>query len=155
MKIGNKILENISNSRDEFYYKANDVEQELFALRDLTDSEDTINKIEKLIVELNNIRMEEYKGSGQSLVKKFIDLPYGDFGASNTIGELNDGRVFVITDFDSVFVFDVEMTLDELKAKLYGDDDELNDFADEHATRLSDNEASGILREIELEREER
>lgn len=155
MKIGNKILENISNSRDEFYYKANDVEQELFALRDLTDSEDTINKIEKLIVELNNIRMEEYKGSGQSLVKKFIDLPYGDFQASNTIGELNDGRVFVITDFDSVFVFDVEMTLDELKAKLYGDEDELNDFADEHATRLSDNEASGILREIELEREER
>lgn len=155
MKIGNKILENISNSRDEFYYKANDIEQELFALRDLTDSEDTINKIEKLIVELNNIRMEEYKGSGQSLVKKFIDLPYEDFGASNTIGELNDGRVFVITDFDSVFVFDVEMTLDELKAKLYGDDDELNDFADEHATRLSDNEASGILREIELEREER
>ena len=60
MSIRYNILEAINDSRDEFYYKCNDIEQELFELRKLTDNEDTIKKLEALILEFNNIRMEEY-----------------------------------------------------------------------------------------------
>ena len=60
MSIRHNILETIKEDRDEFYYKCNDIEKELFALKDMTDNEDTIKKIEAMIVEFNNIRMEEY-----------------------------------------------------------------------------------------------
>lgn len=60
MSIRHNILETIKEDRDEFYYKCNDVEQELLELKKLTDNEDTIKKLEVLILEFNNIRMEEY-----------------------------------------------------------------------------------------------
>lgn len=60
MSIRHNILETIKEDRDEFYYKCNDIEQELFELKKLTDSEDTIKKLEAMIIEFNNIRMEEY-----------------------------------------------------------------------------------------------
>ena len=60
MSIGHNILETIKGDRDEFYYKCNDIEQELFELKKLTDNKETIKKLEAMIVEFNNIRMEEY-----------------------------------------------------------------------------------------------
>ena len=60
MSIRYNILETIKEDRDEFYYKCNDIEQELFALKAMTDNEETIKKLEAMIVEFNNIRMEEY-----------------------------------------------------------------------------------------------
>ena len=60
MSIRHNILEAISDNRDDFYYKCNDIEQELFELKKLTDNEDTIKKLEAMIIEFNNIRMEEY-----------------------------------------------------------------------------------------------
>lgn len=60
MSIRHNILEAINDNRDEFYYKCNDIEQELFELKKLTDNEETIKKLEAMIIEFNNIRMEEY-----------------------------------------------------------------------------------------------
>ena len=60
MSIRHNILEAIDDNRDEFYYKCNDIEQELLELKKLTDNEDTIKRLEAMIIEFNNIRMEEY-----------------------------------------------------------------------------------------------
>ena len=77
MKLGNQILTNLKGSStkqyksfgklsedqtgaDNFYYKANDAEKELIALKKLTTNEDIIKRIEDIIIELNNIRMEGY-----------------------------------------------------------------------------------------------
>lgn len=77
MKLGNQILTNLKDSStkqyksfgklsedqtgaDNFYYKANDAEKELIALKKLTTNEDIIKRIEDIIIELNNIRMEGY-----------------------------------------------------------------------------------------------
>ena len=60
MSIRHNILEVINNNKDEFYYKCNDIEQELFELKKLTDNKDTIKRLEAMIIEFNNIRMEEY-----------------------------------------------------------------------------------------------
>lgn len=60
MNIRHNILETIKEDKDEFYYKCNDIEQELFELKAMTDNEDTIKKLEAMIIEFNNIRMEEY-----------------------------------------------------------------------------------------------
>ena len=58
MSIRHNILETIKEDRDEFYYKCNDIEQELFELKKLTDNKDTIKRLEAMIIEFNNIRME-------------------------------------------------------------------------------------------------
>ena len=146
MSIRHNILEAINSHRDDFYYKANDAEQELFALKELTDNEDTIKKIERLIIDLNNIRMEEY--GRDAIVEKYVDLPYEDFGAYNTIGQLKDGRLFIVFDDNTVQVVNGKMDLSEFKDIMYKDGDYINDFAEKSMTDADDEIASSILKEI-------
>lgn len=79
MRAGQKILSNlVEGTKDEFYYKANDVEQELFKLRDLAEDEDIVKRIEALILELNNIRMDGYRNLKESSGdKKYAIHTYG------------------------------------------------------------------------------
>ena len=84
-----------------------------------------------------------------NVVKVFKNLPYQDFKAENTIGILNDGTPFIVFDDNMVYIFDEQMTLDELKNKVYKSDDELNKYFEEHCKALDDNEkATHILVEI-------
>lgn len=147
MRIGKTILEAINSRRDDFYYKANDAEQELFKLKELTDNEETIKKLDSLILELNSIRMEEY--SRGSIVEKYLDLPYEDFGAYNTIGQLKDGRLFIVFDDNTVQVVNGKMDLSEFKDIMYKDGDYINDFAENNMTDAEDEVASSILKEID------
>ena len=79
MRAGQKILNNLKEgTKDEFYYKANDVEQELFKLRDLAEDEDIVKRIEALILELNNIRMDGYNNLKEAAGdKKYEVSVYG------------------------------------------------------------------------------
>ena len=84
-----------------------------------------------------------------NVVKAFKNLPYQDFKAENTIGILNDGAPFIVFDDNMVYIFDEQMTLDELKNKVYKSDDELNKYFEDHCKALDDNEkATHILVEI-------
>lgn len=84
-----------------------------------------------------------------NVVKVFKDLPYQDFKAENTIGILNDETPFIVFDDNMVYIFDEQMTLDELKDKVYKSDDELNKYFEDHCKALDDNEkATHILVEI-------
>lgn len=148
MNISHKILfEANRTQKDEFYYAANDVEQGLFNLKTLATKQETIDKIDMLIIELNNIRMEEYKED--RLVKQFIDLPIADFGAKNTIGELNDGRLFIVFDDEGVSIVNKKMSLNELRDLLYTEsDDELNNFAEQFCTEADRDLANQIVFDI-------
>lgn len=146
MRIGKTILEAINSRRDDFYYKANDAEQELFKLKELTDNEETIKKLDSLILELNSIRMEEY--GRDAIVEKYVDLPYDDFGAYNTIGQLKDGRLFIVFDDNTVQIVNGKMDLSEFKDIMYKDGDYINDFAENNMTDAEDEVASSILKEI-------
>lgn len=146
MSIRHNILEAISDNRDDFYYKCNDIEQELFALKDMTDNADTIKKLEAMIVEFNNIRMEEY--GRNAIVEKYIDLPYEDFRAYNTIGQLKDGRLFIVFDDNTVQIVNGKMDLSEFKDIMYKDEDYINDFAEKNMVDAEDEIASSILKEI-------
>lgn len=146
MRIGKTILEAINSRRDDFYYKANDAEQELFKLKELTDNEETIKKLDSLILELNSIRMEEY--GRDAIVEKYVDLPYDDFNAYNTIGQLKDGRLFIVFDDNTVQIVNGKMDLSEFKDIMYKDGDYINDFAEKNMTDAEDEIASSILKEI-------
>ena len=74
-----------------------------------------------------------------SIVKEYIDLPYSDFEAENTIGELVDGRLFIVILDNTVFVSIKPLTLSELKDNFYNLDDEtLNDYIEHNYVELSE-----------------
>lgn len=60
MKVNNQILSNIRENKEDWYYLCNDAEQALFKVKNECKDERAIKSIERMILELNNIRMEQY-----------------------------------------------------------------------------------------------
>lgn len=147
MSIRHNILEAIKYDRDDFYYLCNDVEQTLFKLKSMTDNNDVIKKLEQIILELNNIRMDEYKRT--AVVKNYIDLPFDDFRASNTIGELKDGRIFMVFDDNDVHIVTSKKTIEDIKNIIYStDEDSFNEFAEAELEECDEDLANQILIEV-------
>ena len=146
MSIRHNILEAIKYDRDDFYYLCNDVEQTLFELKSMTDNDDVIKKLEQIILDLNNIRMDEYKRT--AVVKNYIDLPFDDFRTSNTIGELKDGRRFIIFDDNDVYIVTSKKTIEEIKNIMYSDEDIFNNFAEAELEDCDEDLATQILIEV-------
>lgn len=60
MKVNNQILSNLREDKEDWYYLCNDAEQALFKVKNECKDERAIKSIERMILELNNIRMEQY-----------------------------------------------------------------------------------------------
>ena len=60
MKVNNQILSNIRENKEDWYYLCNDAEQALFKVKSQCKDERAIKSLERMILELNNIRMEQY-----------------------------------------------------------------------------------------------
>ena len=60
MKVNNQILSNLRENKEDWYYLCNDAEQALFKVKNECKDERAIKSIERMILELNNIRMEQY-----------------------------------------------------------------------------------------------
>lgn len=61
MKVNNQILSNIRENKEDWYYLCNDAEQALFKVKNECKDERAIKSIERMILELNSIRMEQYE----------------------------------------------------------------------------------------------
>lgn len=62
MRLNNQILNNLHESaRDDWYYLCNEAEQCLFKVKEACKNEEAIKCIERMVIDLNNIRMEQYK----------------------------------------------------------------------------------------------
>lgn len=158
MRLNNQILGNLRENKEDWYYLCNDAEQALFKVKSQCKDERAIKSLERMILELNVIRMEQYKAlteysliedeesmsSKNTVVKSYKDLPYKDFNAKNTIGTLNDGRSFAIFDDNDVYI--VNSSFDELKKMMYGDDeDKFEEFMDKSFERADDKLEAQIL----------
>ena len=207
MKVNNQILSNLRENKEDWYYLCNDAEQALFKVKNECKDERAIKSIERMILELNNIRMEQYnalteyaliedeviysnldnmvdalrtnfKGitnkdyikkslrlhydygfisedeykelykefvsNKNTVVKRYEDLPYGDFKADNTIGTLNDGRSFAIFDDNDVYI--IKGSFEELKKLMYSDnEDKFDEFMDKNSERADDKLETQIL----------
>ena len=60
MKAYNQILSNLRENKEDWYYLCNEAEQALFKVKNECKDERAIKSIERMIIELNNIRMEQY-----------------------------------------------------------------------------------------------
>ena len=60
MRLNNQILSNLKENKEDWYYLCNDAEQALFKVKNECKDERAIKSIERMILELNNIRMEQY-----------------------------------------------------------------------------------------------
>ena len=60
MRLNNQILGNLRENKEDWYYLCNDAEQALFKVKNECKDERAIKSIERMILELNNIRMEQY-----------------------------------------------------------------------------------------------
>ena len=60
MRVNNQILGNLRENKEDWYYLCNDAEQALFKVKNECKDERAIKSIERMILELNNIRMEQY-----------------------------------------------------------------------------------------------
>ena len=60
MRVNNRILSNLKENKEDWYYLCNDAEQALFKVKNECKDERAIKSIERMILELNNIRMEQY-----------------------------------------------------------------------------------------------
>ena len=60
MKVNNQILSNLREDKEDWYYLCNDAEQALFKVKSQCKDERAIKSIERMILELNSIRMEQY-----------------------------------------------------------------------------------------------
>ena len=60
MKVNNQILSNLRENKEDWYYLCNDAEQALFKVKNECKDERAIKSIERMILELNSIRMEQY-----------------------------------------------------------------------------------------------
>ena len=61
MKVNNQILSNLRENKEDWYYLCNDAEQALFKVKNECKDERAIKSIERMILELNSIRMEQYE----------------------------------------------------------------------------------------------
>lgn len=61
MRINNQILGNLRENKEDWYYLCNDAEQALFKVKNECKDERAIKSIERMILELNSIRMEQYE----------------------------------------------------------------------------------------------
>ena len=116
MEITNKIIESLnSDKREEFYYKANDVEQELFKLRDIAAEDETlVNRINSLILELNDIRMDGY--SGRDLTES-VGRKYNIYVTGYSTNE--DGDIYDNTERDYfVYAEDEDSAVEAVKDKI-------------------------------------
>ena len=60
MRLNNQILGNLRENKEDWYYLCNDAEQALFKVKNECKDERAIKSIERMIIELNSIRMEQY-----------------------------------------------------------------------------------------------
>ena len=60
MRIQHQILGNLNENKEDWYYLCNDAEQALFKVKNECKDERAIKTIERMILELNSIRMEQY-----------------------------------------------------------------------------------------------
>ena len=60
MRVNNQILSNLKENKEDWYYLCNDAEQALFKVKNECKDERAIKSIERMILELNSIRMEQY-----------------------------------------------------------------------------------------------
>lgn len=60
MRVNNRILSNLRENKEDWYYLCNDAEQALFKVKEQCKDERAIKSLERMIIELNNIRMEQY-----------------------------------------------------------------------------------------------
>lgn len=82
MKLQNQILCNLNkkineDAKDDWYYICNDAEQALFKVKEMCHDERAINALERMILELNNIRMEQYSALTEYAWEDKMDLPEG------------------------------------------------------------------------------
>ena len=61
MRVNNQILGNLRENKEDWYYLCNDAEQALFKVKNECKDERAIKSIERMILELNSIRMEQYE----------------------------------------------------------------------------------------------
>jgi len=61
MRVNNQILSNLKENKEDWYYLCNDAEQALLKVRAACKDERAVSAIEKMILELNSIRMEQYE----------------------------------------------------------------------------------------------
>ena len=61
MRLNNQILGNLRENKEDWYYLCNDAEQALFKVKNECKDERAIKSIERMILELNSIRMEQYE----------------------------------------------------------------------------------------------
>lgn len=145
MSIRYNILEAIKEDKDDFYYKCNDIEQELFALKDMTTNENTIKKLEAMILEFNNIRIEEC--SVDHVDKNLVEytqtnrLKYKDeYG--NTILEYNYAKKIMFSligelnkSFDEMYGYDFGFRIEGELIKLF-DKNENFDYEDKNFSKV-------------------
>ena len=61
MKVYNQVLSNLKEDKEEWYDACNNAEQAILKLKNMCSNEEAIKSLEKMILDLNNIRMEQYK----------------------------------------------------------------------------------------------
>ena len=89
------------------------------------------------------VKVTNTNESETSLVKRFKELPYGDFKANNAIGILNDGTVFWVDSENDVYSIPCSYT--ELKDAMYNkEQDEWLEFS-QSFDRIEDPLATRIL----------
>lgn len=206
MRLNNQILSNLKENKEDWYYLCNDAEQALLKVKNECKDERAVKSIERMILELNNIRMEQYKALNEysliedeeiysnldnfvdalrtnfkgitnkdyikkslrlhydygfisedeykelykefisnknTVVKSYEDLPYGDFKADNTIGILNNGKIFAIFDDNGVYI--VNSSYKDLKKAIYNDVDYFDNFMSKNSERADDELETQIL----------
>ena len=73
MRLNNQILFNLKEDKEDWYYLCNDAEQALFKVKNQCNDERAIKTLEKMIIDLNSIRMEQYETLNEySLVEEEI-----------------------------------------------------------------------------------
>ena len=90
-----------------------------------------------------NIHNKEFVSNENTVVKRYEDLPYGDFKADNTIGILNNGKTFAIFDDNGVYI--VNSSYKDLKKAIYNDVDYFDDFMSKNSERADDELETQIL----------
>ena len=84
MRVQHQILGNLKENKEDWYYLCNDAEQALFKVKEQCKDERAIKSLERMILDLNNIRMEQYKALTEySLVEDVDDIPLDVLNSGN------------------------------------------------------------------------
>ena len=98
MKVNNQILSNLREDKEDWYYLCNDAEQALFKVKSQCKDERAIKSLERMILELNNIRMEQYKAVTEySLIED--ESSDNDFETPNTTVSIYQIKDVANTDY--------------------------------------------------------